>query len=184
MSGAARRGSGDTFIRMMEPGDPGRLRAIDIAATRLLADAGWPDLPGAPPLDHYARWLLAHEVFVAERGGWPVGFACARDLLPGPGEAAGSCFWLAELSVDPDHGRRGIGSALLEAVLERARWCFHRAVGLTTFRDVPFNAPFYARRGFLQVPRGDWTNGLAERFGAELPPGVAAETRVLMVKWL
>ena len=69
--------------------------------------------------------------------------------------------------VHPDHGRRGLGARLLRAVLDlaRARGC--GVVTLTTYRDLPWNAPFYARHGFAEVAPEDWTADMARRAAAE-----------------
>ena len=32
---------------------------------------------------------------------------------------------------------------------------------LTTYRDLPWNAPFYARHGFAVVPPAEWSTALA-----------------------
>jgi GNAT superfamily N-acetyltransferase len=53
-----------------------------------------------------------------------------------------------QIAVRPEHTRRGVGLALMAAVIERAgAW----GVTLTTFRDVPWNAPWYARQGFVEL---------------------------------
>lgn len=57
-----------------------------------------------------------------------------------------------ELAVIPGQMRRGIGSALLEAACDWARENGLAAVTLTTFVDVPWNAPFYRARGFVEAP--------------------------------
>lgn len=59
---------------------------------------------------------------------------------------------LGELSVLPAHGRQGIGAALLAALLAWAQDRGARAITLTTFEQVPWNAPWYRRRGFEPVP--------------------------------
>ena len=74
----------------------------------------------------------------------PIGFALLRTL---DGRA-----WLHQLSVLPRHGGRGLGSALLEAACATARQDRHASVFLSTYLGVPWNAPFYARRGFAVVP--------------------------------
>lgn len=167
-------------IRMMEPGDAERLLAIDIAATRVLAAAGRRELVSAPPppRDEFVRFLLSHEVFVARETttGEPVGFAAAGDL-----EAV---YWLAELGVDPAHMRRGVGSALVRAVVERASWFFHRGVGLSTYAALPCGAPFYERLGFLRVSGKDRPAWLEEKLRAETPPGCLAHERTAMIRWL
>lgn len=166
-------------IRVMEPGEAPELLAIERAATALLVAAGREELAGEPPLlGAFVERILAHDVFVAENkaNGTPAGFALGRDL--------GELYWLAELSVDPAHGRRGLGTALLAAVRARAEWFFHRALGLSTYAEVPFNAPFYEARGFVRVLRKDLPPFLLERLLSETPAGALPEDRTVMVRWL
>ena len=167
-------------IRMMEPGEAPRLLEIAQAGNALLIASGRAELSAAPPLapHDFVRFLLAHEIFVAveKRSGVPVGFAAAQDI--------GDLYWLSEMAVDPNHGRRGIGAALLHAVTERARWFFHRALGLTTYVDIAFNRPFYEHHGFMTVPRKDLHGMLEARLLEETPPCAAVEDRSVMVKWL
>lgn len=78
----------------------------------------------------------------------PIGFA----LMKFPGGTA----WLDQLSVLNRWQGRGHGSALFEQVAAAARRLGHRTLYLSTYRDVPWNAPYYTRRGFEEMPRGDW----------------------------
>ena len=55
---------------------------------------------------------------------------------------------LEQLSVHPEHARRGIGRALIEHAIADARGRGARAVTLRTFAEVPWNGPFYERLGF------------------------------------
>lgn len=57
---------------------------------------------------------------------------------------------LEQVSVLPDHGRRGIGRALVEAACVEARERGHRSITLRTYVDVPWNAPFYRSAGFAE----------------------------------
>lgn len=53
-----------------------------------------------------------------------------------------------ELDVLPEFGRRGIGTALLK---HACRWAIENGFStaiLSTFRDIPWNAPFYHKHGF------------------------------------
>ncbi|NDW05409.1 GNAT family N-acetyltransferase [Jiella pacifica] len=167
-------------IRMMEPGEAQQLLAIERRAEATLIALGKTKLSDAPKpsIGEFVRFLVEHEVFVAEekRSGEAVGFVAARDL--------GELYWISELSVDPDHQRRGIGRSLVSAVLERARWFQHRAVGLTTYGDIPVGAPFYRRLGFAAVPDADCPPWLHERKRAETPPGSLGATRSVMIRWL
>ena len=58
---------------------------------------------------------------------------------------------LEQLVVDPAHGRQGFGAALLDAVCREVASRGGRRVTLRTFADVPWNAPFYARHGFVEL---------------------------------
>jgi GNAT superfamily N-acetyltransferase len=81
-----------------------------------------------------------------------VGFVSVR-LLDGDAH-------IGQLSVVPEYGRRGIGRRLLDEAIGWARHQGLSGVTLTTFRDVPWNAPFYLRVGFEEL--------------VDLPPGLAA----------
>jgi hypothetical protein len=56
-----------------------------------------------------------------------------------------------QLSVDPEHGRQGLGGALVEAACDWARSEGFDAITLTTYRDVPWNGPFFESFGFSVI---------------------------------
>ena len=132
--------------------------------------AGVPAVPSRPGA--FERAFAYRQVFVAVVGETVVGFAYAEPI-------DGVCH-LEEVDVLPAWGRRGIGRALVEAVVAdaRARGC--PAVTLTTFRDVPWNAPFYARLGFRVLTPAELTRGLAEVVAHESARGLPASLRVVM----
>lgn len=96
------------------------------------------------------------------------------------GEADGNAH-LDELAVVPGRMRRGVGTRLVEAACEWARAEGYPAVTLTTYADVPWNAPFYERLGFRE-----WAQAgpdVAERRRAERAAGLdAVGRRVVMRK--
>src|SRR5581483_4675821 len=55
---------------------------------------------------------------------------------------------LREIDVLPSHGRSGIGTQLVAAVVAWAAASGLGAVTLTTFTHIPWNAPWYRRLGF------------------------------------
>ncbi|MFD1826383.1 MULTISPECIES: GNAT family N-acetyltransferase [Mumia] len=70
--------------------------------------------------------------------GVPVAFALA-DVVDGRAH-------LEQLSVLPSHAGRGIGAALVDTVERWARTNEHDVLTLTTFADVPWNAPYFHPR--------------------------------------
>jgi GNAT superfamily N-acetyltransferase len=58
---------------------------------------------------------------------------------------------LEQISVRPESQRRGIGAALVLAAMAEARRQGHDRMTLCTYRDVPWNGPFYAGLGFTEV---------------------------------
>lgn len=69
---------------------------------------------------------------------------------------------LEQLSVHPNHGRRGYGRRLVEAAEDEARRRGYAWLSLRTYADVPWNAPFYARLGFVETtPATDFHQRLA-----------------------
>ncbi|RST84664.1 N-acetyltransferase [Aquibium carbonis] len=150
---------------------------METAAGRLFADHGYPALAAAASAapEQYRSAALAGRVLVAtDSADRPVGFALT--------ELIGRVQWLCELSVHPDHARRGVGASLVEAVADAARLGGASHVGLSTFRAVPFNAPFYARCGFAELPLERASPPLARRFQAEVPAGIDPDRRVLMLR--
>jgi predicted N-acetyltransferase YhbS len=87
---------------------------------------------------------------------------------------------LEELDVHPDHGWRRLGTRLVRTVCEWASVRGYRAVTLTTFRDVPWNVPFYARLGFEEVPGALLSPALRAILEDEAKRGLARSRRVAM----
>jgi len=102
----------------------------------------------------------------------PVGFA----LMKFPGGTA----WLDQLSVLDRWQRRGLGTTLIDCTATAARALGFDALHLSTYRDVSWNAPFYARRGFEEVPRGDWPHAFRLQFMAENGHGHPPWRRTVM----
>ena len=83
---------------------------------------------------------VAKPGFLLVAGEPPVGFAHVLEL---DGHAH-----LEQVSVRPDAQRRGIGAALVRAAMREARAAGHCELSLCTYRDVPWNGPFYRSLGF------------------------------------
>ncbi|MCZ2813100.1 GNAT family N-acetyltransferase [Modestobacter sp. VKM Ac-2979] len=142
--------TGGPPVRVADDVDLQQLPAVEAAADELFVPLGITDLPLPATAEERAR---AWRVLVAGR---PVTGFAVLELVDG-------AVHLEQLSVHPAHGRRGIGTALLAATLETARQHGADRVTLLTYADVPWNAPFYARHGWVAT--------------TELTPGLQALRR-------
>ncbi|MGQ3310121.1 GNAT family N-acetyltransferase [Reyranella sp.] len=106
----------------------------------------------------------------------PVGFA----LMKFPGGTA----WLDQLSVLNRWQGKGHGSALIERTEAGARCLGHRTLHLSTYRDVPWNALYYARLGFEEVPRGEWPHVFRMQAMEENSHGHPSWRRTIMLRLL
>ena len=124
-------------IRLSRPEEDRLLPVLEERAGALFANSPHPDVAGhgsgAPAL-FAAHRKLGLCFVVVDGADAPVGFATCGQL--------DGALHLYELSVDPAHGRKGLGRALIEAVCREAVTRTLSAVTLSTFSDVPWNAPF------------------------------------------
>lgn len=156
-------------------GDLPKLARVEQAANVLFEGTGL--LPAgdadATALAELARAQAAGLLWVARAPDRePVGFALV--------EIVDGLAHLEEIDVDPAHGRRGLGRALLEAVCAWARAAGHAAVTLTTFRGLAWNEPFYARMGFRTLDPSEIGPGLGALIRDETARGLDPTKRVVM----
>jgi GNAT superfamily N-acetyltransferase len=85
---------------------------------------------------------------------------------------------IEQVSVHPDHAGRRIGRALIEHV---AAWA-GTAVTLTTFADVPWNAPYYERLGFRRLGGDELTEAMRRIRADEAAHGLDRWPRVVMLR--
>jgi GNAT superfamily N-acetyltransferase len=86
------------------------------------------------------------------------------------------------MSVRSDQQRKGIGRNLIKAAEHWARSRHLAGLSLTTFRDVPWNAPFYRSCGFHHVDP-QFFPALQATLEAERQAGLPIEQRCAMI-WL
>lgn len=170
----------DYSIRPGRPADVPQLAAIEREASTLfldrLADAGLTkatlaEVTSLAVLEEAARsgrlWVAA------SLDGVLVGFALVLEV--------GGYAHIDELSVSPTHSRRGVGSAILSAVCSWGAKAGCRGVTLSTFRDAPWNAPFYRRRGFRSVEPSELSAEHVRLALTEEQRGLRAELRTMML---
>jgi GNAT superfamily N-acetyltransferase len=88
-----------------------------------------------------------------------------------------------QMSVRSDQQRKGIGRNLIRAAENWASANQLVAMSLTTFRDVPWNAPFYASCGFQEVDP-HFYSVLQSTLEAEQQAGLPIEQRIAMLRLL
>jgi ribosomal protein S18 acetylase RimI-like enzyme len=159
----------DPSVRPLEPDDAELLEGIEITSGALFAEAGLTPFPPDPPELVAARAARTARTLVAGR---PAVAFCRLEVVDGHGH-------VGQISVLPECGRLGLGTSLMRAAVEWSGTRPDPTLTLTTFADVPWNAPWYERLGFRE---------LEPPFGPELTALVAAEAflerwgrRVVMV---
>ncbi|MDF3066890.1 MAG: hypothetical protein K0R38_2491 [Polyangiaceae bacterium] len=152
------------------------LPVIQLAASALLAPyAPESVLSETTSERRFREALQGGRLWVALTGETPVGFAHV-ELLPS------GLPHLEELGVHPSHGRQGLGTRLVTAVCDWADRQRYAELTLTTFRDAPFNMPFYARLGFKELSPADLRAELSRLVEAEAERGLDPARRVVM-RW-
>jgi GNAT superfamily N-acetyltransferase len=163
------------------------LAQIERSAAILFLDTPYAVLANDEPLslDFVRQRFQAGQVWVAaDPKDLVVGFAITREV--------DNTIYLQEMDVVPAHGRRGLGSALIEAVCTWAQLQSYGTIWLSTFRDLPWNAPFYAKLGFRIVHefeltilhRKDFARGFQQIRLQELEAGLPISERVIMYREL
>ena len=102
----------------------------------------------------------------------PVGFAMA-EIVDGSAH-------LDEMDVMPDYGRRGIGTKLINTLINWARSADYPLLTLITFRHLPWNAPFYEQLGFVSMDSSEVGEELADLLAEESNAGIDISKRICM----
>ncbi len=169
-NGPARRSVGGMAaqIRLAREDDLPRLRAIERAAGRAFAALGMVEIaedepPSPAVLDDYRRAGRA----------WVHGDPAVAYLLAEPVDGS---LHIEQVSVHPDQAGKRLGRDLIEHVAGLAG----TALTLTTFADVPWNAPYYERLGFRRLADAELTDGLRRIRRREAEHGLDRWPRVVM----
>ncbi|GAA4523170.1 MULTISPECIES: GNAT family N-acetyltransferase [Nonomuraea] len=155
------------MVRWADAGDLPGLVAVEVAADGLFEQVGITFPPGTTMIEE-----VRDPSSVLVEGDPPAGFALLARV--------DGNLHLEQLAVHPDRMRQGIGGRLVEAMLDHARASGAPAVTLTTFRDVPWNAPWYERHGFKVWPEPSWGPELRELVRRERELGIEVAPRVVM----
>lgn len=152
---------------------------IERRAAAAFADIGYPDIAtGAEmPVALFKAGLQDGLLWVAsDAADHPVAYALAA-IIDG-------IFYLEDISVDPDHQRKGLGDALVAQIIDHARFLYCSALVLSTLEAAPWSTALYRKHGFLKADMYRLPLAIADRFAAETELGLPAEGRIVMVKRL
>lgn len=109
------------------------------------------DDPGS--LEELAPYVHGERAFVAtDASDFPIAYIIL-DVVDGAAH-------IEQVSVHPVHARQGIGRGLIDRAAAWARAHELRSLTLTTYLDVPWNAPYYRRLGFRHLSPDEETPGL------------------------
>jgi len=166
----------DARVRLARSADLPLLPAIERSAAALFASQ--------PGLAHLAAGevisVAEHAHYLAKDGLWVAEITDTIGGFLAATEVAGN-FHIREVSVDRSAQGQGLGRALIETALCAATERGFAAATLTTFRDVPWNEPFYARVGFRVLEQAKLTPALAAILTEELAHGMPEGSRCAML---
>ncbi|CRK59955.1 Histone acetyltransferase HPA2 and related acetyltransferases [Alloactinosynnema sp. L-07] len=156
------------IIRNGLPADFPRLQEIEVDAGGPFRAFGMADIADMPPPTTEQLRSYLGRCWVAEAD------IVAAYLLA---DAVGGCAHIAQVSLDQRFRGQRTGQRLIDHVEQWAKANDLAALTLTTFRDIPWNAPYYERIGFRVV---EPTPALAELVEHEASIGLDPDTRVCM----
>ena len=161
-------------IRAAERADIGSMQAVEIAAGGAFVEVGMPEIARDEPLpdERLGDYVDGGRAWVGTAGTDVVAYIVA-DVVDGNAH-------VEQVSVHPEFAGRRIGARLIDTV---AGWAARRrmpALTLTTFRDVPWNAPYYERLGFVRLEPADLGDGLRALMATEADHGLEPAKRVAM----
>lgn len=163
-------------IRLAQPQDIAQLMAVEHSAAQLFRQQpAWRFIAEGPVMsaDRHADFIQRQHEWLAEStAGEVAGFIA---VVPQSQD-----WHIAELSVGANWQRQGIGRRLLIEVAAQAALLGAQRLTLTTFIDVPWNAPYYRRLGFMPIAAERLSPSLRAGLAEEVAQGFAAGSRCAM----
>ncbi|MCW2395910.1 MULTISPECIES: GNAT family N-acetyltransferase [unclassified Sphingobium] len=141
---------------------------------RRYPDLAWVADAEPQPPQYYLQFIGARSVWVAVVGERVMGFLAAEQFE--------SDLHINEVSVVRHYQRQGIGRKLIDTAQAYAQRRACTGLTLTTFRYVPWNAPYYERLGFRILGKRASESRLRRLVAQEVTSGFAPESRCAMRK--
>ena len=162
-------------IRLAQSSDIPHLESIEISAGKAFIGSS----VGPLPSNTFDSALFAK--ICADKNLWiavndqnlPVGFLACYPL--------DGFLYVHEVSVSQEYQGHGIGRTLMHKIEDYAREQGYPYIGLTTFRDIRWNGPFYKSLGYREIAPDLYT-GLYKKYQNEIKSGLDAAARCVMIK--
>lgn len=170
------RRTGDYPIRTATAADAAGVIGVILDAGSMFREAQMAEVSDNPPpaVEDIEAQIRCGHVWVAEHGGHLAGCILIQVI---DGHAH-----IEQVSTARFHQRRGLGRRLVETAENWARAQGHDRVTLTTFTDVAWNAPYYARLGYRILAAGELGQELAAVRAQEAACGLDAWGRCAMAR--
>jgi GNAT superfamily N-acetyltransferase len=164
------------LIRSAKQSELADLVVLEVEAGQLFRTVDLPLVAGNVPDQEALRRSHGRGlVWVAEHHGKVAGYIVAAAV---DGNAH-----IEQVSVAPAYARQGVGRRLISHVEEWGRCNDRPATTLTTFRDVPWNGPYYEKLGYRELLAVEIGSELATTLAHEASlPGIDASRRCAMIK--
>ena len=163
-------------IRLAGLEDAEALPAIERSAGeafRRIPELAWIADGDDLPVERHRQWIEQGTCWIAlDEQNHPIGFLSA--------EVFSRELHIWELSVRQEQQGRGLGRRLIQRAIEEAKVRGLAAVTLTTFRDITWNEPFYARLGFRTLDNEEAGSRLTAALRREVDHGMPRERRCAM----
>ncbi|QND51131.1 GNAT family N-acetyltransferase [Phyllobacterium sp. 628] len=155
--------------------DIGAIQAIERASAVRFLDVDMPEIASGDPTSEtiLLQRIAQGHLFVAIEG-LPVGFVFY--------DVVDDHLYIEEINVYPSHGGKRLGAGLIHLVEDRARDEGLPGLLLSTFRDVPWNGPYYRRLGFTDIADTDLSPALLHIRQEHIARGLDETMRVFMRK--
>ncbi|GID97601.1 GNAT family N-acetyltransferase [Amorphoplanes digitatis] len=151
------------------------IQQIELAAGELFHDVGMSDIAEhpVPTTEALAEFVRAGRSWVVvDETDTPIAFVLVMSV--------DGLAHIEQISVRPEHARRGVGRRLIDHV---DAWAAGQGIGaltLTTFRGVPWNGPYYERIGFVTLEPGERGPELTRLMAEEAAHGLDPAQRIAM----
>ncbi|QIK66231.1 GNAT family N-acetyltransferase [Nocardioides sp. HDW12B] len=164
------------LIRPGTEADLHRLVDVEVEAGQVFRTVGMTQVADdVPQVSDLREAAESQRLWVTQVGSEVAGYISA-EVLDGNAH-------VAQVSVAPAFAGRALGRAMIKFLEDWGKTAGRPATTLTTFRDVPWNGPYYLRLGYRAMRDEDIGPELARTMAHEASlPGIDASLRCAMIK--